>query len=155
MRPLYALLLTIGLIGGMAAYIQFAKSVNRPPTQFDVEFATGKFEVELERTFAAVPFAAAEVKAIEVQLKQQPVFERLDSVPAGETIRFSIDEGVEDGENELVVMANREFLSEGLAAIKVRVLRDDIPVAEKTITGAPNMEMISGTVLFKAETVRE
>jgi len=155
MRPLYALLLTIGLIGGMAAYIQFAKSVNRPPTKFDVEFATGKFEVEIERTFAAVPFEAAKVKAIEVQLKQLPVFERSNAVPAGEAIRFSIDEGVENGENELIVTANREFLSEGLAAIKVRVLRDDIPVAEKTITGAPNMEMISGTVLFKAETVHK
>jgi hypothetical protein len=136
---------------GMGAYIQFANSIQRESQDFTVDYATGKFEVLVERSFECIPFEIADVKALEVRLKGKVVYAAEKNVPISDVVRFTIDDGVEIGDNEILVVANRDFLSEGLAAIKTTVLWNDIPLTEKTITAEPESEMVSGTVLFHVD----
>ena len=155
MRPFLTLLIVIGLMAGMGSYINFAKSIQRESQDFSVDYASGKFEVLVERSFECVPFEIAEVNAIEVRLKGEPVFVSKERLPVDVEVRFAIDEGVELGDNELLIVANRDFLSEGLAAIKTTVLWNDIPIKTQTITAEPGLEMVTGTVLFHVDDAQE
>lgn len=148
MRPLLTLLIVISLMAGTGAYIRFANSIQRESQDFTTDYATGKFEVLVERSFECLPFEIAEVNALEVRLKGKAVYVSKNNVPIDSEIRFSIDAGVEIGDNEILVLANRDFLSEGLAAIKTTVLWNDIPIQTEIITADPESEMVSGTILF-------
>lgn len=149
MRPLFALLLAFGLIGGMAGYIQFARSVHRPPSEYQADFATGLYEVELMRTFDCVADDLAELKALEVRFRGEAIFESAKNLQADERVRFEIPAGVENGENEISIIANRDFLDTELAAIRVTLFRNDVPLRKQTITSEPEIATVSGSVVFR------
>lgn len=155
MRPFLTLLIVIGLMVGTGSYIKFANSIQRESQEFSVDYATGKFEVLVQRSFECVPFEIAEVNALEVRLKGKTVYVSKENVPVDAEVRFSIDEGVEIGDNEILIVANRDFLSEGLAAIQTTVLWNEIPIKTETITAEPESEMVSGTVVFHVDDAQD
>ncbi|MEL7500281.1 MAG: hypothetical protein AAFN77_21980 [Planctomycetota bacterium] len=149
MRPVLALLLTIGLIGGISAYIQFARSVRRPPIEFQAETSVDRFEVELTRTFDCVADPIAELKSIEVRFRDQELFASDAPVKSTETIRFAIPRDVEIGDNEISVAANRDFLATEFAAIGVTLYQNDVAIRRQTITSEPDLSTVSGSVVFR------
>ena len=149
MRPIWTLLLIIALIGGMASYINFANSVSYPAPDFSVEYAQGKVELLIERSFECVPYELAETKALEVSLKGEVVYSVDEPLPANQEVRFPIDEGVEVGDNEVSIVANREWsMDAGFGAVKATVLWNDIPIATQTFTVEKDVELVSGSLLF-------
>lgn len=148
MRLFLAALLTLVLIGGMGVYIQFARSVRRPPPIVQADMAEGVFEVELARTFNCVADKFAELKALEVSFRGNVIYSKEEDIDAETPLRFSIPGGVETGENEISVQANRDFLETGLAAIQVTLYRNDVPIRRQTITSEPEISTVSGSVVF-------
>ena len=151
MRPVWTLLLVVVLLGGMAAYIRFANSVRYPTADFSVDYAQGKLELVIERSFECVPYELTETKALEVSLKGEVVYSVDEVLPADQEVRFLIESGVEVGDNELSVVANRSWLDAGLGALQATVLWNDIPIAEQTITVEKDAELLSGTLLFHVD----
>ena len=147
MRPIWTLLLIAALVGGMACYIQFANSVRYPAADFSPEYAQGKVELVLQRSFDCVPYELTETKALEVSLKGEIVFSADKLLPADSEVRFPIDEGVEVGDNEVSIVANREW-GEQFGALQATVLLNDIPIAKQTFTVDQDAELVSGSLLF-------
>ena len=152
MRPLWALVITILMIGGVFSYIRFADSVRRPPMVINVDYAKGEYLIEIECTFAceAEPIFGAE--PLKVLFKGSHVFASDVPIPAGESIVVGPLEGVETGENEIHVSANMPESNRGLGVVKVTVKRNDISIAEKLISSEPGLTTVGGPVVF---TVRE
>ena len=148
MRPIWTLLLIAALIGGMAGYIHFANSVSYPTADFSVEYAQGKVELVIERSFECVPYELTETKALEVSLKGEVVYSANEVLPVDQEVRFSIDDGVEVGDNEVLIIANREWMDAGFGAVQATVLLNDIPIAKQTFTAAKDDEIVSGSLLF-------
>lgn len=151
MRPVWTLLLVAALIGGMAGYIKFANSVSYPTADFSVDYAQGKLELVIERSFECVPYELAETKALEVGLKGKVVYSADEVLPVDREVRFTINEGVEVGDNEVSIVANRNGGDAGLGALQATVFWNDIPIAEKTITADKYAEIVSGTLLFHVD----
>ena len=148
MRPIWTLLLIAALIGGMAGYIQFANSVRYPAADFSAEYAQGRVELVIERSFECIPDELTETKSLEVRLKGEDIYSVDEILPPDQEVRFSIDDGVEVGDNEVLIVANREWLDAGFGALKATVLWNDIPIATETFTAEKDVELISGSLLF-------
>ena len=148
MRPIWTLLLITALIGGMAGYIKFANSVSYPTADFSVDYAQGKVEIIIERSFECIPYELAETKALEVSLKGEVVYSVNEVLPVDQEVRFSIDDGAEVGDNEVSIVANREWLDAKFGALKATVLLNDIPIATQTFTVEKDVELVSGSLLF-------
>ena len=148
MRPIWTLLLIAALIGGMAGYIQFANGVSYPAPEFSVEYAQGKIELVIERSFECVPYKFTETKALEVSLKGEVLYSTNEPVPADQEIRFVLEQGVEVGDNEVSIVANRDGADAGLGALRATVFVDDIPITEQTYTVENNFEFLSESLLF-------
>ena len=148
MRPIWTLLLIAALIGGMASYIQFANSVRYPTANFSPEYAQGKVELVIDRSFECVPYELTETKALEVSLKGDVIHSVNERLPADREVRFLIDEGVEVGDNEISIIANREWMDAKFGALQATVLLNDIPIAIQTFTVEQDVEVVSGSLLF-------
>ena len=151
MRPVWTLLLVVGLIGGMASYIRFANSVSHPTIDFSLDYAQGKLELVVERSFECVPYEVAETKALEVRLKGEVVYSVNETLPVDREVRFEIEEGIETGDNEIAIVANRDWLDAGFGAIQATVYWNDIPIAKQTITAEKDVELVTGTLLFHVD----
>ncbi len=148
MRPLLAILLTTLLLLGTAGYTQFAKRVKRPPVSLEAEIADANFEVEIDRTFNAVPDRLAELPALEVLFHGQPVFSVDQPLDQQATVRFELPPGVELGINEINVLANRPLMDTQLAALRVTIFRNQVPIVHQAIISDPDLSTLNGTVLF-------
>ena len=148
MRPLLALLITICLLGGTYGYVQFAESVRRPSVEIQVDYAQGEYSVLIDRTFDCTGDPIFETESLKVLFKGEKVFAVSDPIPANQSIEIRPLRNVETGENEIYVSANRKTSSGGFGELKVVVFRDDIPIAEKTITSDEGLAQIGGPVVF-------
>jgi len=155
MRPFWTLLLVVALIGGMASYIQFANSVSHPTIDFSLNYAEGKLELTVERSFECVPYELAEIKALEVSLKGEVVYSVDETLPVDSEVRFVVEEGIEVGDNEIAIVANRDWLNTSFGAIQVTVYWNDIPIAKQTITAEKDVETVTGTLLFHVDDTAE
>lgn len=147
MRPVLAFLLSAFLIGGMSLYIQFARSVRRPAVDFQAEFSEAQFEVELQRTFDCVGDPLLEIAALEVHFRDEKIYASEADLPRDQPVRFLIKGGVETGENEISITANREEF--GFGAIAVTLYRNDVPIQQATLPSAPDVPTVSGSVVFE------
>ena len=155
MRPFWTLLLVVALIGGMASYIRFANSVSYPTIDFSLDYAEGKLELVVERSFECVPYKWTETKALEVSLKSEIVYSVDETLPIDREVRFVIEEGIENGDNEIVIVANRDESDVGFGAIQATVYWNDIPIAKQTITAAKDVAIVTGTLLFHVDDTAE
>lgn len=155
MRPIWTLLLVVALVGGMASYIRFANSVSYPAVDFSLDYADGKLELVIERSFECVPYELTETKALEVSMKNEVVYSVDDVLPVDREVRFFIEDGIEVGDNEVVVVANRNWEDAGFGAVKATVFWNDIPIASQTITAEKDVEQVTGTLLFHVDDTPE
>jgi len=163
MRSIYTLLIAILLIGGTYAYIQFAESVRRPPSEITFKQAAGITSVEIRRSFDCFANPDFDVDAVKIEFNGQAILSFTEDLPASEELIIESLAGVEEGENEIIVYGNSEsadaFLSEETAptllALMVRVKFDDDVIAEKQFVSEANESWVGGMVSFKVPKTTE
>lgn len=148
MRPLFALLITVSLLGGVFVYVRFADSVRRTAVDVEIDYAEGVYAIEIESTFDFVPDVFLGTESLKVLFKGKTIHSTDQRVPYDQITTIQPVEGVESGENEFFVTATMDETHQGLAALKVTVKRNDIPVVEKLLTSEPGLMTVSGPVVF-------
>ncbi len=148
MRPILAALISVLLVGGVYGYIRFAESVRRPPLEINIDYSNADFAVEIERSFECVADPIFAPESLKVLFKGETVLAEEEAVPVDKLIRLEKLEGVEVGENEIYVAANRAEGSIGLGALKVTIFRGGIPLAEEIITSHQGIAEVSGPIVF-------
>lgn len=153
MRIFLSILITVFLLTGTYFYTRFADSVRREAVVWQPQFAAGNYSIEIGRTFDCVPDDLFEAPAIEVVFRGQSIFSRNETVPADEPIRIENVPNVEEGENDFVVSANLMSAAGSLAAMRVRVFRDNAEIANRLVADSPDLSSISATVPFSVPAV--
>ena len=151
MRPVLALALACGILGLVQSYMVFQRTAPRAqaavlPVAIRAE---GRFEIEATLTFDAAPDdfdvrpASLEIRQVDEELL------RLDTpLPAGETVRIEAE--LENGFNEFYVRAWPADNASKERAMRVRVLRDGVAVAEQTLWSQPG-EPVEGPIRLEIE----
>ena len=148
MRPLYALLISIGLLASVYNYVAFAKRVRRPPVEIQVDYAEGDFSLEIDRSFDCEGDPIFGSESLKVLFKGETVFSEKEPISSDQPVVIKDLQGIEAGENEIFVAANQKLPAASLGAIRVTLKRNDISIAEKIITSKPGLPAVGGPVAF-------
>lgn len=152
MRPLFVLILSIGLLFGMNWFLGL-----NPATDGDsyrastVIEAPGEFAVDLTVSFDAGPDEFAldvteDAPSLVLKMNGKEIVKRSGNVSASESpIRVEAIEGINMGANEFYIQASPTDLASAGNCVRVRVLRDNAVVADETIWAASG-EIVQGTV---------
>lgn len=141
MRPLLAILLSAAILLGVRGYLEFAAAARPKPLAHAAdapEAAEGKFSVEITLTFDAQADAFS-LDPVSLVLKRQSdiLLQRDDLVPAGEPLIVEDVPQVVAGINEFYFECVPKSDGQHLArAVRLRVLRDGVPVADETLWAA-------------------
>ena len=157
MRPIYTIIMIALLFGGTWAYVDFANRVRRPRASVVYEKAAGVTSVEVLRSFDAFGDPGFDVNAVEIRFNNNAVKTIAETTLASEPLAIDQLVDVEQGVNEIVVLANAEspdaFLSTdptvSLRAMEVVVRYDGRQIAREMFTGRSGDPIIGGTVLFE------
>jgi hypothetical protein len=154
MRPLLALLLSLTIFGAVAGYLSFARHLQEQTTrQHDdrpAPVAQGKFSVEITLSFDAGAQTAfsldpTQAAALRVVFQGRDLLQLESPVAAG-TVRVEDVPGIAAGANEFFIEAQPAALESQIArAVRVRVFRDENPVADQTLWSEPGLP-VRGTV---------
>lgn len=157
MRVVGAILLTFVLLAGTYFYTSFADSVRREPVQLEQKLDTGKWRVEIFRTFDCIPDPDALTDSLLVQLQGKSIFVRKDPVLKSEPIAIHEIAKIEQGSNELYVSANLATLDdfefaadENSEAMKVVVYRGNTKLTEQSFWLSRGESSIKETIVFEA-----
>ncbi len=157
MRVIGAILLTVFLLVGTKYYTSFADSVRREPVQLEQKLDTGKWRVEIFRTFDCVPDPDAMTPSLLVQLKGKSILERQDLVMVSESVVIDEIPDIEQGSNELYVSANLATLddfefsaADNSKAMKVVIFRGETRIAEQSFWLPVGESSIKETFRFDA-----
>jgi hypothetical protein len=156
MRPLLAIVLSVGILGGLALYMRF-RDVGRPlPRGESPREVGGEFRLEIATTapLEVDPFAPSSGEgegpaALVVRFNGQSVL-HAERVAADEPVIVERLPGVVEGVNEVFVEAHPSL--DGPAAVfavRVRVFQESRPVAETTFWSEPR-GVAGGTLRFDA-----
>lgn len=142
MRPLLSLTIAVVVLGGLRWYMQVRDRFRVHDISSGESVAAGVFSVELTLTFNAGPdpfgLDRDNATAVEVMFRGQPLLRETGTVEAGTPLVVSPVQGVVEGPNEFFVSATPLDENTGLAhALRVRILRDGVPIAEQTLWSAP------------------
>lgn len=150
MRPLIALVVVGCILGGLQAYMVFRPQPEGPVTIPGLQ-APGEFALEVTMTFAAGadPFAleASDPTSLVVAFGGEKLLRVTDEIEAGQTIRIDNIQNISPGPNEFYVRASPRDQDEAARAIRVRVFRDDHPLAEESLWSEPGT-LVEGTVII-------
>lgn len=172
MRPLYAIGAATVILGVVAAYMKFQASVSRPPPRVIERTAEGDFDLELTLTFDAAPDPfSLDGEAIHVAFRGRTLLSQKKPVAAGEPLLVEHVEGIvlpsagREGRNEFFLRVSPAQASEAgdafalnsppaetaepakavARAVRVRLLRDGVAVADETLWSAPG-EPVEGVI---------
>ncbi len=153
MRPLFAIVTCVTLVGGMALYMHTRETV-APPAEPVLEAASGEYVAEITPSsplepdpFALDPEDAASIRVL---LNGAVVLERTGAAPMGEPLRTEPLPVLAEP-NELYVEAFPPVPHAGGAqAVRLRVLRDGGVVGEATFW-AEGGRAVTGTLAFTPE----
>ena len=148
MRILLSLLIVFCLLYGTHLYTQFADRVHADAVTWQPSYSTGKYAIEIDRTFDCVPDDLFEEPALSVLFRGQEIYQSDGQLSADEVVRIEDVQDVEIAENELNVTAFLDPDLEGLVAMRVRVFHDNAEIQETTITDTGDLGSISGSVSF-------
>ena len=148
MRPIYALLISIGLLASVYNYVAFANRVRRPPIEIKIDYAQGEFSLEIDRSFDCEGDPIFGSESLKVLFKGETVFAEQDPILNDQPIVINDIQGVEAGENEIFVSANQKPPAASLGAMKITVKRNNIAIAEQVITSEPGLLAVGGPVAF-------
>ncbi|MFT5302421.1 MAG: hypothetical protein ACI87E_000842 [Mariniblastus sp.] len=155
MRPVLACLITVFLIGGTFAYIQFAESVRRPAVEIHIDYDEAVYSVDVERSFECVADPVFSPAALKLTFKQETVYEHKATLPPETPLTISNLPGVEVGENEIYVSANRDEFATGFDAIRVTINRNGTPIMVQTIASEPFLSVVGGPIVFTVQPAQE
>ena len=152
MRPIIALLLAVAIIGGMKWFLSATAERQVQRSQPVVVEAIGDFELDVQLTFDAGPdpFAVAtsdgeDAPSLIIEHKGATVLRETEAIPAGKVLRPKVT-GLVAGVNEFFIASTpQDTTSMTPAAVRVRVLRDGLPIAKSWIDAEPG-ERIEGIV---------
>lgn len=153
MRPIFAIIIPIVFLGGVFSYLRFVDSIQRPPVTLVIDYAEGEFEIEIERSFDCTSDPILGTESLVVKFKGSNVYATQERVPADEQIVFRVTEGVETGENEIYLIANREFATDHLDAVKIVVRQNGISIAETVLVSEPGIARIAGPIVFESKSI--
>jgi hypothetical protein len=168
MRPFFALIVVLTTLGSVALYCYFVETLPARPSSEDVLLvAEGKFNVEITLTFDANADTAFVIDptSVLVSLEGRNLINSSEAFTAGRPVIAEDVAAVKVGPNEFWVEVHagdaadegRDSFSIGLdetageekvavaRAVRVRILRDGIPIAEQTLWSEPG-EPVEGKV---------
>lgn len=155
MRPFLALLLSLSILGAVGGYLRAARALQeREASQresAEQQSAEGRFAVEVTLTFSAggenaFALEPTQSTAVLVRFRGRDVLRVDQPVAAGSPLRVDDVPEISAGANEFFVEAQPS--AESLAAphaVRVRVLRDDIPLADQVLWSDAGLP-VRGTV---------
>lgn len=142
MRPLLALMIAVGILGGLRWYMGTRQIVVQqavPPIQLSGE---ATYSLRLILSFRAEPdaftTAAGEAHSVIIKLAGQTIFSTADPVEPGKTLVVDPVSNIVIGKNEFWIEAhcNDQQLSIARAA-RIRVLNDGHLTTEQTLWSEP------------------
>jgi hypothetical protein len=161
-RPLFALFISLLIFGAVAGYLRFSQEVRsalaqRESGKVEEVAAEDVFTLEITLTFdaggeSAFSLEPAESTAVLVRFRDRELLRMEEPVPAGTPLRIEEIEGVVEGSNEFYIEAHPASQAIPVAhAVRVRVFRNQAPVAEETLWSEPGLP-VRGTVRFDVRT---
>lgn len=151
MRILLSLLITFCLLYGTFVYTQFADRVRADAVTWQPTYSAGKYSIEIDRSFDCVPDDLFEEPALSVRFRGEEIFRSEGEVPTEQVVRIEDIQDVEVLNNDFNVTAYPAQNVSGLAAMRIRVFRDNAQIHESTITDTADLGSISGSVSFYVE----
>jgi hypothetical protein len=136
MRPLLTIIIGAAIVGLVQAYMMFQASLpSTRPTQQVEHQAQGVFSVEVVLTFdAAGDSFSLDPTAVVVEFQGQSLLKIQEPVVAGTPLTVESVPGVVEGRNEFFVIVSPKNQDQTVQrAVRVRILRDGVPVAEKSL----------------------
>jgi hypothetical protein len=154
-RPVFALLVAVIILGGLQLYMTIRPQPSGRMAAQDELAARGRFSVEITLTFDAGPDAfsldVSDAPAVLVQLRGVDLLRRQEEVLAGDQVVIDDVSGLVEGKNEFFVQATPSEVAHVARAVRVRVLRDGIPLADETLWAEPS-EIVRGAVVVEVPT---
>ncbi|MBW3598857.1 MAG: hypothetical protein KY475_16480 [Planctomycetes bacterium] len=156
MRPLLAILISFLIFAAVGSYLRLAEALRVAQAKLaspeDVEVVVeDEFDLEITLTFDAgadnaFALAPTQSAAVLVRFRNREVLRIDEPVPAGTPLRVEGIGGVVEGANELYVEAHPAAQGLPVAhAARVRVFRNGVPIAEKTLWSEPGLP-VTGTI---------
>lgn len=151
MRVLLALAVWIVTLGGVGLFVRSYQPAGPAVALAARRPAAGVYALELTTSFSAQrdPFTLApedsdtQPPAVLVKLAGQELLRRTEDLPAGQAVVVPAP-GLVVGENEFYLEARPPIdQSHQAHALRVRILRDGQPVAEKTFWSQPPLPLIA------------
>jgi hypothetical protein len=158
-RPILAFTLAILIFGSVGAYARIASLVpSQRATGVSLPEAQGEFALELQFTcpLAADPFVLDAKTSLLVQFGQQELLHRQERVDTEQPLRIEAVKQLKSGKNILFLKAipADEFLARS-NAVRIRVLRNELPWAEHTLWSQPGEPFAGEIVLQVPEVLQE
>lgn len=151
MRILLSVLITFCLLYGTHLYTQFADRVRASAVTWQPTYSAGKYSIEIDRTFDCVPDELFDEPALSIRFRGKEIYRSKGQVSADEVVRVEDVQNVELRDNDFNVTAYVDSALEGLAAMRVRVFRDNAKIQDMTISETAELGSISGSVSFFVE----
>lgn len=104
MRPLFALLITLGLLGTTFAYVRFAERIQPPALIVQEDFITdAEIRVEITSTTGLAADEGFGLPTLVVAFRGREVFSTEDAIAAGQSVVIGPLEEIVDGRNALSI----------------------------------------------------
>jgi hypothetical protein len=142
MRLVLAALVWVLFVGGTWLYTQQRES-SAAPQEFTRVEAAGIYALELTATFPVEADAFTLNKtALTLSLNGKMVLKRTENLGAGERVKVDKVDGIKIGENEFFLEANPpDEILQRSNAVRLRVLRDGVPIADETRWSEPGTKL--------------
>lgn len=151
MRPFFAILVVVTILGGMQAYMTYRPRPQAASAVIQETSARGSFSVEVTPSFDAGPDQFAleldDAPSLIVQFRGKEILSHRDAIDAGTAVTVDDVSGLVVGGNEFFVRATPATLNDISLAIRIRILRDGSPLADQTLWSEPG-EAPQGTVVI-------
>lgn len=167
MRLFAAAIISIGLLGGLSAYMHVKAQWRTAAPTYEPPAAAGIYSLEVTPSFSTEhnPFALdvgdgdgdgdVDAASMSVSLGKRVLLAKSGSIVAGEVVRVDAIEGIAVGMNELLlkVPVPLDKLSRS-HAVRIRILRDGVQVADETLWSEPG-QPVSGKVTLEVAAAEE
>ena len=156
MRILLSLLIVFCLLYGTSVYTQFADRVRASAVTWQPTYSAGKYSIEIDRSFDCVPDDLFEEPALSVRFRGNEIYRSDGAIPAAQIVRIEDIQNVEINHNDFIFTAYLDSDLQGLAAMRIRVFRDNAKIHESTIADTADLGSVSGSIsVFVEESPHE
>lgn len=147
-RPLLALAIVLGILGTVWAYEKFQASVKQPISAPAERLAADAYDLDITLTFpaAADAFALNDPHSLLLTFRGKTLLKVTAPVEPGRPLEVKKIPHVVEGRNEFYLEVTPAESDEPRDhAVRLRILRDDVVVAEQTLWSPPG-EPVQGLV---------